>query len=373
MPITIAPYRVEHEAAVRAFNDRLKAGQPDENLVFYSESTPRWLPRLSDRDIYNEYFVATDGRDARGAYALKWQNFLFPDGETRAIACYHHPLSEGVIDRSYSSIGALLMRDAINRAPLLYCLGMGGYDRPLPRMLIGLGWWHVLIPFHFRIVHPFRFLREMRALRSPAWRSVLMDVGAFTGAGWLATGAWRLFERIRSPRLQGVTARPVDEFCEWADVLWQEAKSRYALTAVRNRKALRTLYHGGSGNLRCLRVVQGDDDIGWAVTGERRKDSKYGAMRVGSIVDCWALPGHERAVIRTAAAALEERGVDLIVTNQSHATWSRAVRAEGFFSGPSNFIFAASRKLSELLAPFDQTMRRMHVTRADGDGLPDNF
>ncbi len=96
-------------------------------------------------------------------------------------------------------------------------------------------------------------------------------------------------------------------------------------------------------------------------------------MRVGSIVDCWALPGHERAVIRTAAAALEERGVDLIVTNQSHATWSRAVRAEGFFSGPSNFIFAASRKLSELLAPFDQTMRRMHVTRADGDGLPDNF
>jgi hypothetical protein len=96
-------------------------------------------------------------------------------------------------------------------------------------------------------------------------------------------------------------------------------------------------------------------------------------MRVGSIVDCWAAPDDAMPVVQAATAALIENGVDLIVSNQSHRLWAGALGHAGFWSAPSNFIFAAGKTLSTLLQPFEQTQSRMHFTRADGDGLPRNF
>jgi hypothetical protein len=113
--------------------------------------------------------------------------------------------------------------------------------------------------------------------------------------------------------------------------------------------------------------------VGWAVVGERRKDAKYGELRVGSVVDCFALPGGWLPVVRCSTQTLEDQGFDLILSNQSHQAWSEAFRMAGYLPGPSNFIFAASKKLAELLAPFDEVRPRMHLTRADGDGLPGNF
>jgi hypothetical protein len=75
-------------------------------------------------------------------------------------------------------------------------------------------------------------------------------------------------------------------------------------------------------------------------------------------VDCLAIPGEEPAVIAWAAHHLARRGVDLIVTNQSHESWCGALAANGFFAGPSNFIFAASPGLAALLEPFDEAQRR---------------
>src|SRR5678815_6030997 len=69
-----------------------------------------------------------------------------------------------------------------------------------------------------------------------------------------------------------------------------------------------------------------------------------------------------------AAAALQERGVDLIVSNQSHAAWAAALAGCGFGTGPSNFIFAASKKLAALLDPWSAHVGRIHLTRGDGDG-----
>ena len=116
-----------------------------------------------------------------------------------------------------------------------------------------------------------------------------------------------------------------------------------------------------------------DSTVGWAVVGERRKDAKYGNMRVASVVDCFALPGEMFSVVRCATETLERQGFDLILSNQSHQAWGGAFKAAGYLSGPSNFVFAASKKLSELLTPFEALRPRMHLTRADGDGLPGNF
>jgi hypothetical protein len=373
LPILIQPYRKEHESGVEEFNRRLQTATGEPDLVFYDYSQPRWLPSDEGSELFNEFFVALDGQTVRGGYALKHQNFLFPDGAVRSVGYYHHPLSEGIVDKRYAIVGSLLLRDALQRTPLLYCLGMGGYDRPLPKMLIGLGWTHCLVPFFFRVVRPARFLRQMQALRDSSWRSLAMDIAAFTGLGWAAVKAHQTLAGIRAPRSQPYEVVETAEFAEWVDPLWQHSSSAYAMTAVRDGATLRRLYPAAQTHFTRLRLQRHGSDFGWAVVGERRRDPKYGSMRVGSIVDCWASPGDAFALVQAATSALESRGVDLIVSNQSHVAWRLAFKAAGFAQAQSNFIFAASKKLAELLQPFEQIRDRIHFTRADGDGLPRNF
>jgi len=370
MAILIRPYQEKHEPAVRDFNQRLQASCGDKNLVFFSHAVPRWLANTGDCELYHEYFVALDGDVVRGGYALKWQRFAFADGSIRSVGYYHHPLSEGIIDRTYASVGGILLRDALSRSPLLYCLGMDGYEHPLPQMLIRLGWSHLLVPFYFRIVHPFRFLRQMQALRSSFFSKMMMDVAAFTGAGWLS---WKISRAAKGGSLADVSSERVEECLDWTNPLWEEAKSACTLTAVRDDRALRRLYPASEKHLTRLRVKRGQQTAGWAVVGERRTDAKYGDMRVGSVVDCWALPGDERAVIQAAIEVLEAQGMDLIVSNQSHQAWRRALAEAGCFEAKSNFVFAASKKLAEMLQPFEESRQKMHFTRADGDGLPRNY
>jgi hypothetical protein len=375
MAITIQSYRPEHEPAVEEFNRRLQAAS-DPNLVFYKTSAPQWLPRLGDHPLYNEYFVAVDAGIVRGAYALKHERVFVPGQGEIAVACYHHPLSEGIVNRTYASVGALMLRDALSRQPLLYALGMGGLDRPLPKMLKALGSSLAPLPFFFKIVHPSRFLKQMQALRTSALRRTLMDVGAATGLGWLAFRGVQNAKRARWPGaagVAGVNISRVPEFSDWADPLWLRVREQYRMAAVRDSATLRRLYPAADRNFTRLRIRRNETDIGWAVVGERRKDSKYGSMTVGSIVDCWASPEDAIAVMEAATRELEAQNVDLIVSNQSHMAWGHALERCGFFKGPSNFIFAASKKYAEVLHPFAENCGRFHITRADGDGLPRNF
>ena len=373
MPIVIQSYRPEHEPGVNEFNQRLRSAGAEADLVFYESAEPRWLPAAANPDLYNEFFLAIDNGTVRGGYALKHQMFSFADGSIRGVGYYHHPLSESIVNQAHAIVGGLLLRDAMQRSPLLYCLGMGGYDRPLPKMLVRLGWSHYLIPFYFRIVHPARFLKEMEALRTSSGRRFLMNMAAYSGLGWSGLRAFQLLQRLRAPHSDVCKADVVDEFGPWTDELWQRSKDAYTLCAVRDCTSLRTLYPASDRHFRRLRIQQHGKDIGWAVVGERRKDQKYGSLRVGSIVDCWASPQDAMPVIRAATEELEKTGVDLIVSNQSHGAWCSAMQAAGFLTAQSNFIFAASKPLAALLQPFDETRSRIHFTRADGDGLPRNF
>lgn len=359
------------------FNRRLQSAGAEKDLVFFTRAQPPWLPAGESATLRNDLYVALEeaGQTStvRGGYALKHQEFCVDGKSALSIGHYHHPLSEGIVDKKYAIVGSLLLRDAMQRSPLLYCLGMGGYDRPLPQMLVRLGWSHCLVPFYFRIVRPARFLKEMQAIRTSALRRFLFDLGANTGIGWASWKIFDFFQRFRSSRSGQYQVQTVSEFGDWADSLWETSKAAYSLTAVRSSEVLRTLYPARIEHLTRLRVQQNGADIGWAVIGEKRTDAKYGAMRVGSIVDCWASPENARAVIQAATKALEGLEVDLILSNQSHEAWCGAMKSAGFLESPSNFIFAASKKLAEMLQPFEEKKRRLHFTRADGDGLPRNF
>jgi hypothetical protein len=91
-------------------------------------------------------------------------------------------------------------------------------------------------------------------------------------------------------------------------------------------------------------------------------------MRVGSIVDCLAEPDAASSVVRCCTSFLEERGVDLIVTNQASSAWGKAFAASGYLKGPTNFILVLSPKLAARLDPVNDSWGAIHMNRGDGDG-----
>ena len=354
MPLRILPYTQDAVPAVRKFNQRLRAaGAADEHEQFPETPNSGWLPRT-------ELFVAAEEGDeervVRGGYMLRRQDFS-AGGAAISAAHYRLPVSEGVVNRGFATLGLRLVRDALCREPRLYALGMGGWDKPLPQMLKRLGWTVCAVPFHFKVVHPARFLRHIGALRTSPWRRAALDAAAFTGAGWLGMKALGLARRL--PRT-AVELAP--RFSPWADEVWNRSHAAYALLAGRDGATLDQLYPPSDG--RFLRARAGG---GWAVLLDTRMQGhrQFGDMRVGTIVDCLAPPESAAAVVRAATSLLEERGVDLIVSNQLHAGWSRALLECGFRDGPSNYLLALSPGLAQA-AGADQG--RFHFNRGDGDG-----
>src|ERR1022692_2738271 len=107
MPIKVEPFVPDHIPEVRRFNERLRAGGVPEEYVFFETPQPNWLPKGNDSAIFNELFLAVDGATVRGAYALKRQPFQVL-GKAKTLGYYHHPFSEGIVNRAYSMVGAVL-------------------------------------------------------------------------------------------------------------------------------------------------------------------------------------------------------------------------------------------------------------------------
>lgn len=366
MAITIQPYTEDWIPAVKAFNTRLAAGGIDPAFHFHETSIPPWLPKLSDSRTYQEFYLAVDKNEVRGAFILKFQDF-FLRGDTRTVVYYHLPVSEGIVNKAYSSVGVHMLRAALKAQPLLYCLGMGGFDLPLPQMLKAMGWSLCEVPFAFRVNHAANFLRQIAPLRQSKALRFIGNLAAVTGAGW--TGINMLQKRYSSARQPDIAAELVDSFEGWADELWQQTRSQYSMIAGRDRATLNILYPLGKDFFR-LKISRGDRMIGWAVVLDTQmKNNKYfGNMRVGSIADCLAAPEDAVAVVQAATEFLQERDVDLVVSNQLHSAWVNGMKARGFLDGPSNFIFAASKPLAEIIGPLDANKHNLHFTRGDGDG-----
>jgi hypothetical protein len=344
MAIRIAPYTRESVQAVREFNLRLKNGGAPADQQFPETPDPGWLPDM-------HLFLALEDASVRGGYILRRQRF-FVSRETICADHYRLPLSEGVVDRAHASLALRLVRDALVRQPRLYALGMGGWDNPLAQMLKRLKWRMCEVPFHFKVVHPGRFLRNIRPLRTTRLRRLAMDFAAATGIGW-----------VIARRLPRIKTDLVPSFSGWADEVWERSREAYGLVAARNGATLDALYP--PSDPRFLRVRTAD---GWAVAldTQMREHKQFGDMRVGTIVDCFAPPESAGTVMRAAASLLEQRGVDLIVSNQLHAAWSRALNECGFRHGPSNFLLALSPEFAA--AAGSARDEEFHFNRGDGDG-----
>lgn len=335
--ITFLPYTPEWRGAVAEFNRRIAASGFEFPKEFAGEAT----------------LAVEDNHHVRGAYILRPQSFSL-GGEQAVVAHYRLPLSEGTVNRTYAMLGVQLLRHALQRQPMLYALGMGGMDQPLPKMLRAAGWTLRLVPFHFKVVHPSVFLRQIRPLRRTTARRLALDALAFSGAGWVAL-------RLLQPRVSATgTAKTAPLFGGQEDRLWEACREGYPALAWRDSAILNALY----SETRFHRLRVGDS--GWVVMldTQMKEDPYFGNLRLGSIVDGLALPGKTGEVVREATAFLERRGVDLIVSNQAHRSWVEALEAARFRPGPSNFAFAASKALSARIGDWNL----LHMNRGDGDG-----
>jgi len=368
MALKITPYTQDHIEEMKKFNSRLVAGGSDSQ--FPESPVPAWLPPREGQRLFQEYFVVTDEDAAvRGAYILKHQDFHIR-GQVTPLADFQLPISEGTVNPKYASLGARILFDSRKRQPLRFGLGGGGLHQPATRMLGAAGWGLFPVPFLFKILHPVRFLRRITFLRTCVGRRAMLDLLAVTGVGWAAIKALQAIKTRKLTLSKSISFELVDEFGEWADELWDECKSQYTMSAVRDCETLKILYPREKARFLRLRVKEGQRVIGWAVLLDTQMSGhkQFGDMRVGSVVDCLAHEQHIPAVTRCSLQFLQERNADIIVSNQLDARWCDALKCAGLLSGPSNFTFSASPELVKLLKSSDVDTSQIHMNRGDGDG-----
>ena len=369
MAIVIKPFTEELVPSVKEFNRRLsEAGRPPDFQFPEVPAQPRALASEGAK-VCHEHYVALEGDTVRGGYILRIQDFSFY-GRIVPAAFYRLPLSEGTVNKKYVSVGVQMLRSAAQAQPHLFGLGMGGFDRPLPKMLKAMRWELTLVPFFFKVVHAKPFLREMKSLRKTRLRRALMDFAAFTGTGGIGIHSLQAVRRWRGKGARGLSVEVVREFSNWADDLWGKVHAEYSMTAARDSATLNALYSEQSDRVLRLKVSRGDDVVGWVVVlnGRMRENKHFGNLKVGTIADYLSLPGSELAVILAAVRKLEDDGADLLIASESNASWTAALTRAGFLQGPSNIVFAASPKLAGLLQPFDAHYPKTHLNFGDGDG-----
>jgi hypothetical protein len=318
--------------------------------------------------VFQELFLVLDGETVRGGYVLKHQPVSLR-GQVRQMGNLYMPLSEGTINRAYSLVGARLFSDALRRESLLFAVGLGGANAHATSLVRALGWQLYPVPFFFKVLHGSRFLRHIRYLRTTRPRALLLDLAALSGTAWLAAKLAQALLSRRPRTMPSPRAEVVEQFGDWADKLWPECAPRYSFVAVRTSEVLNRIYPPGRAGIFRLRISAADRVIGYAVVQEEESlDSEFmGEMRVGTIVDALALPEYAHPVIWLAAQELERRGVDVIISNQSHPAWGAALRRAGFLEGPSHCTFATAGRLAEEIRAVDPGAQELHLNRGDGD------
>jgi hypothetical protein len=362
MAIRVSPFLQRYEAEVREFNNRVRGSAG--TFEFPETAMPEWLPPAAGRSIFQERFLAMENGEVRGAYALKRQDFSF-NGVAASIACYHSALSEGVAEERYREDDDQLLADALAREPFLYTLEAERAGRTPALAAQTSEWRQTLVPGYFHIVHPAAFLRNMETLRTTGWRRFLLSLSALTGLGWAGV---RLHQRMKAKPRPSPHASVdfFDVFGAWLDDLWTKCAPRYPFLAVRDSATLGILYPGGKF-LR-MKIASGGATIGWAIAADTQMqwNREFGDMRLGSLIDCLALPEHAPQVITAVRRVLERRGVDLIVCNHSHPVWRQALRGAGFLDGSFDLAFRASGPLTEKLEEIDAA-DNLFLTRGDGN------
>jgi len=362
MPLKLLPFEEIHVPAAVAFNQRMIEGHANCDFLLPTgvggnRSTP-------DDPIHWTRYVAVDGDEVHGGILAMDQPGWLNGQNVRALN-FQSPLSEGIVNSKYSVVAMQMVKFMQKQADAVFMVGMGSPEKPLPKLLVASGWSMRPIPFLFRVHHAGNFLRELRMLRTSPLKRIAAQAARLTGLG--AAGL-TVMQRRRT-RGSG-TIRRQEGWGAWADDIWQRCRNHCSFAVQRDRRTLESLYPASDPRTIILLVERDAKPVGWSVcfNAALENNRHFGNLRVGSILDCMA---DANAMALTAVLTDREmasQGVDLVVVNHSHAAWVQAFRSAGFLAGPSNYLLALSKRLTELVRAEPQGEERMHVTRGDGDG-----
>ena len=366
MAIKIVEHALEYQDRVQAFNRRMK--EKGSTWAFYENPVPGWIPKRGDQSTWRQYYLALDDdEEVRGGYCLKRQAFWF-GGRVHKIASFQGPVSEGAVDRKYSLTAVCMLRDMLAREPNLFAFG-GNAD--ITRLLRANRWSVLRTPLCLKVIRPYRFLRLNRMLRNSTSRKWILDGLAFSGLGWIGLKSLSSMRTIahRHPLL--ADCEIVETFCDWTDELWLSSRESYNVSAVRDREALNLLMpKDGWPPVIRLKITFGSQVIGTAAVLDTpmQDDRRFGCLRVGTIVDNFGLLVHSPRIVAVATNLLEQRGVDLIVSYQTHPQWLEAFRANGFQVLKDRRVLALSTSLERQWGHAESLLRDLHMNTIDGDG-----
>jgi hypothetical protein len=362
MPLRFEVFGEQHLPAVLEFNQRMRAGNAASEFLLPTAVEVRCKP--PDDPIQWTNYVVLDGEVVRGGLLAMDQPGWVNRHSVRTWN-FQSPLSEGIVDAKYSIVAMQIVKFMQKQADAVFMVGMGGADRPLPRLLVASGWSVRPVPFLFRVHRSGNFLRELQMVRTSPAKSVAAQVARMTGLGALGLA---VKQRRKGTTL--ATVRQVGNWGEWADEIWSRCRENCSFAVQRDRRTLESLYSPSDPRTKILLVERNGNPVGWSVcfNSQLVNHRHFGSLRVGSILDCLADVDAMTATAILTDSELAKLGADLVLVNHSHALWIKALRAAGFLMGPSNYMLAMSKKLTEALSNVPYGEERVHVTRGDGDG-----
>ena len=328
------------------------------------------IVNTNDFILKNNHILIENDITVRAGYTLKSQWFQVND-ELLQIGYYYQPVSAALFNKKYNICGVLLLNDAQKKHPYLFSLGMGGYSKPLPKLLKSLNWKLNKVPFFFKIFNPNPFLKNIKYLKKTKTKSFFINLMLFTGLGWLFIKFFFQFLslfNIQIKKIENLEVQEIELFDQDFDEVWDDSKQYKSFSAVRNCKYLKTLY--SDKKFIKLKFAKNNKIVGWSISlcNKLNNHDYFGNMKLGSIVDCLCLKSYETNIVRQTLEILKNRSADLIVSNQSHIFWKNAFKKNSFINGPSNYIFASSKLLSDRLMKDKKLENYVHLTRGDGDG-----
>ena len=119
-----------------------------------------------------------------------------------------------------------------------------------------------------------------------------------------------------------------------------------------------------------LKVKSGKQVIGFVAVlfKSMHNHSRFGSLRVGTIVDAFGPLEHCARIVAAATNFLGQKDVDLIISNQTHPSWLQGFRANGFHLLQGRRMLALSKSLRQQWGSTQSSLPGLHLTNLDGDG-----
>jgi hypothetical protein len=354
-------------AQVEAFNRRISAAthhRLDLELPFTT------IAQTADSPVIQERLFCFEGEELRGAASARRMPFLV-NGRLEEVAAWIAPVSEGIVNPAYAVVALWIERELRRRYPLIYATGSRD---GAGEMMYRAGWFMRPIPFHFTVLRPDPFLRNISYLRRSTGLRILADLAAASGLGKIGFTLLGLLQRARgrTSRTDGLIVERVEGWGEWVDDVWERVRGQYTLIGDRSSKALASLYPLENEHFIRLRLSTANPRrlLGWAVvTASRVENHKhFGNMVLGAIVDVLAAPEDARAVASGAVAALRDANADVVVVNHSDRRWNAAFARAGMLPARTNHYLYLAPALAQRFSPIDECADRFFFTRGDGHG-----